>query len=994
MKYLFGASRLGSILFLITAIILISVPAVQGSTDFDLIMLHRQTIDTRAGVPVPPELAGQTRLAQPGDGLKLVQFAAPPVDADLDLLTGAGARIVQYVPENAYLIWAGPEEWRNLRKLRIQSPIIQFLGDYYPAYSVSPRLDISLENSQPVDVAIQFYNYGPQAMAAAKTLAAASLRIITPPREALNGLYINLRLSVPGTSLTEIAGLPGVVWINHYTPPQLRGERQDQIMAGNISGAAPYGPGYLDWLSNLSFPTSPSEYPIVDVVDDGFDNGDAVSPANSEFRLENNPSSASRVQYAVIAAGAAGITAPNGVDGHGNINCSIVGGYNNGVGTPANEDAELYHYGLGASPFGRLASTKIFTDGGSWGYPNEAEMVSNQYLAGARITSNSWGASVAGEYDDSSQSYDGWTRDARSGAGGNQEMLFVFAAGNSGSGSGTVGSPGTAKNVITVGASENYNLTGTDGCGITDAGADNLEDIIYFSSRGPCDDNRVKPDIVAPGTHIQGAASYDPAYNGTGVCDKYSPSGQTKYCLSSGTSHSTPGISGALSLIYNFLNRAYSIDTPSPALLKAYLIQAGRHLTGTDADDNLPSNNQGYGLVNLDFAFNQAADRYFIDQSIIFENSGESQRLTGTIPDSGEAFRAVLVWTDAPGPLFGNAYVNNLDLEVTVGGVLYRGNNFIKGISYSGGTADSRNNVEAVFLPAGTSGDITVTVRATAITGDGVPGNGDATDQDFALVIYNGDLYVTPDWDSLTIDSGDYNGDGTSDIAIFRPDSGLWAIRGISRLYYGASSALTVPADYDGNGTTDVAVFIPNTGLWAARGISRIYYGSAADIPIPGDYDGDGTCDPGIYRPDSGLWAIKGVTRIYFGTSTDIPAPGDYSGTGGRDIGIFRGSSGLWAIRNISRFYYGSGGDKLVPGDYNGDGTEESGIYRASSGLWAIRGVTRAYYGSLIYQQVPADYDGDQSTDIGLFRDEGGIWAAREITRVYFGTSGDIPVTR
>jgi len=926
--------------------------------------------------------------------LKLVQFAAPPVDANLGLLTEAGARIVQYIPENAYLIWAGPDEWKNLRKAAVQYPIIQFLGDYYPAYSVSPRLDASLENSQPVEVAIQFYNYGPDAMAAAETLAAASLRIITPPREALNGLYINLRLSVPGTSLAEIAGRPGVVWINPYSPPRRCGERQDQIMAGNISGPAPAGPWYLSWLASFSFPDSPSEYTIVDVVDDGFDNGDAVSPANSEFRLLNNPSSASRVQYAVIAAGAIGITAPNGVDGHGNINCSIVGGYNNGTGTPANEDAELYHYGLGASPFGRLASTKIFTDGGSWGNPNEAEMVSNQYLAGTRITSNSWGASVAGDYNDSSQSYDGWTRDARSGANGNQEMLFVFAAGNDGSTSGTVGSPGTAKNVITVGASENYNLTGTDGCGITDAGADDLQDIIYFSSRGPCDDNRVKPDIVAPGTHIQGAASYDPAYNGTGVCDKYSPTGQTKYCLSSGTSHSTPGISGALSLIYNFLDRAFSITSPSPALLKAYLIQSGRHLTGTYADDNLPSNSQGYGLVNLDFAFDQSANRYFIDQSIIFENSGESQQLTGTIPDSGEVFRAVLVWTDAPGPLFGNAYVNNLDLEVTVEGGLYRGNNFIKGVSYSGGSADFSNNVEAVFLPAGTSGDITVTIRATSITGDGVPGNGDTTDQDFALVIYNADVAFARDTDPLILNSGDYNGDGTSDIAIFRPDAGLWAIRGISRLYYGPSSALTVPADFNGNGTTDVAVFIPNTGLWAARDISRIYYGSANDIPIPGDYDGDGTCDTGIFRPDSGLWAIKGVTRIYFGTSTDIPTPGDYSGTGVREIGIFRGSTGLWAIRNISRFYYGSSGDNPVPGDYNGDGTWKSGIYRASSGLWAIRGVTRAYYGSLIYQQVPADYDGDWATDIGLFRADDGLWAIREITRVYYGTTGDIPVTR
>ena len=92
-----------------------------------------------------------------------------------------------------------------------------------------------------------------------------------------------------------------------------------------------------------------------------------------------------------------------------------------------------------------------------------------------------------------------------------------------------------------VGAGENYdNASGTDGCGVTNGQADNAQDIVSFSSRGPCQDGRVKPDIVAPGTHIHGAASYAPGYDGSGVCDRYSPAGQTKYASSSGTSHSTP----------------------------------------------------------------------------------------------------------------------------------------------------------------------------------------------------------------------------------------------------------------------------------------------------------------------------------------------------------------------------------------------------------------------------------------------------------------------
>src|SRR5262249_3070903 len=92
---------------------------------------------------------------------------------------------------------------------------------------------------------------------------------------------------------------------------------------------------------------------------------------------------------------------------------------------------------------------------------------------------------------------------------------------------------------------------------------------------------------------------------------------------------------------------------------------------------------------------------------------------------------------DAPGPTTGAPYVNNLDLEVTINGTTYKGNVFSGANSVSGGTADAKNNVESVFLPAGVSGNFTVTVKATNIAGDGVPGNADTTDQDFALVVYN-----------------------------------------------------------------------------------------------------------------------------------------------------------------------------------------------------------------------------------------------------------------
>jgi hypothetical protein len=244
------------------------------------------------------------------------------------------------------------------------------------------------------------------------------------------------------------------------------------------------------------------------------------------------------------------------------------------------------------------------------------------------------------------------------------------------------------------------------------------------------------------------------------------------------------------------------------------------------------------------------------------------------------------------------------------------------------------------------------------------------------------------------LSTSDFNGDGTSEITVFRPSSGLWAIRDMTRIYFGSSSDQIIPGDYNGDGTTEVGIFRPSTGLWALKGVSRIYFGSSADMAIPGDYDGDGYCDIGIFRETSGLWAIRGVTRVYFGLSSDQPRTGDYSGNGTSNIAIFRKTSGLWAIRGITRLYFGSASDQPVPGDFYGSGTSDISIFRESTGLWAIRGITRLYFGSSTDQPVPADYNGDLSHDIGIFRETSGLWAIKGITRTYFGSSGDIPVTR
>ncbi len=339
---------------------------------------------------------------------------------------------------------------------------------------------------------------------------------------------------------------------------------------------------------------------------------------------------------------------------------------------------------------------------------------------------NSWGFNdpdVLGAYTPVSQAYDAFVRDAQPAVPGNQELVEIKSAGNNGNGSQTVSAPGTGKNLITVGATENVRaFGGADRSLVGDAAADNITERVGFSGRGPTDDGRLKPDLMAPGTHVASTRSQASGFNNNGISGT-NASGDpfnSFYTASSGTSHSAPAVAGAAALIRQFFSSlGTGAFTPSPAMTKALLVNNARDL-GIDYYA------QGFGLVNLDATL-ATAGRSFSDQTQRLDDSGEAATRTLTVPDAGAAVTVTLAWTDPPGPTGGDAWVNDLDLEVQAGEQLYYGN----------GAPDPRNNVEKVVIPPGVSGPITVRVRAVNIAGDGVPGIGDATDQDFALVSAN-----------------------------------------------------------------------------------------------------------------------------------------------------------------------------------------------------------------------------------------------------------------
>ena len=238
----------------------------------------------------------------------------------------------------------------------------------------------------------------------------------------------------------------------------------------------------------------------------------------------------------------------------------------------------------------------------------------------------------------------------------------------------------------------------------------------------------------------------------------------------------------------------------------------------------------------------------------------------------------------------------------------------------------------------------------------------------------------------------DFDSDGVSDIAVFRSAEGLWAVRGVTRVYFGNSLDFAAVADYDGDGVTDIATYRPSTGMWAVRNITRVYFGQSLDQHRPWDYDGDGRADFCVFRPDGGIWAVRSVTRAYFGTWGDIACPGYFDSDNRADMAIFRAYEGLWSLRGITRFNLGQDGDLPVAGDYGGAGVFKAGIYRQGNGLWRVRDFTAAYFGANSYA-CPAAYSG-VADQIGVYQPNQTLWAVKDMTRVYFGGYQDYPVTR
>ena len=656
-----------------------------------------------------------------GMGYVLVQFHGPIRPEWRKMIELHGGEVIDYVPDFAYIVRIA----NTGRALLSALPELRWVGDYPPLFRlasalVEPALDG--RSSQPLALMARGF-VGEPADQLLQALIAVGVEVLEVVPDSGGGVIFRLQAS--SSRLLDMARIEPLAWIEMDYPMTYGNAvarsgqllRKDQVeLALGL-----YGQGQ-----------------IVAVADSGLSTGN-LSTVHPDF--------AGRVLGWAQAPNAS-CAGWADEDSHGtHVAGSVLG---SGVRSGANPGANQYsgsHAGLapraglvvfaGCNDLSGIPASNMYA--GYW-------TLLRNFDPELRVTNNSWGhtdPSFFGTYNITARETDRFIRDF-------PDMVGVFIAQNAGrdanndgvSDMGTVTPPGTAKNVITVGASENLRASGGFNPGSPncsswgscwpqafptqpirdDRPSDHANGMAAFSGRGPTLSNRLKPDIVAPGTNIISARN-ESAGTGWGVHNNF-------YLYMGGTSMAAPLVAGGAAIVREYFQRQFG-HSPSAALVKATLINGavdmapGQYGTGAQQDVwRRPDIHQGWGRMNMTQTLVFDAPR----QPAYFEvlpgvQTGQMLQQAIELVSGGSEMRVTLVWTDAHGlEASHGALVNDLDLEVVdPNGTVHRGSAGMIGVA-----VDRFNNLEEVRLPSAPAG--TYTLR---IIGHNVP----MGPQPFAVVV-------------------------------------------------------------------------------------------------------------------------------------------------------------------------------------------------------------------------------------------------------------------